>query len=366
MEEILKEFDKRNTTAKKPPLPADQLQRYSRDDLAQALTRFSKALRDVLPLLEQQQQHGDEAKINDNYGVSAQWLLNILEPISSDLGTTQIARLVLEATQNTPEQQEEALFAALGASEEAMSALFEIFPRMNEIRQNVTLKDIGLSEDDFGQTQAVSQDDPTELERQQLRQEAMDAAQVAVLAQAEVDALVASQMSGPSSGATHTIARKSEIELQKAARKAHKRAAQAMQRAKAAGAILDDNELLAIDPDAGNTGQGGLVGHSHDQLLSLQHSLLPEGSRKYYNDQGLPSGTQRYDDDIIGYEKVIIPPPELDVSKLPARVRIDDVMDPECARVFAGTASLNPMQSTVFETAFHRRENMLICAPTGE
>ena len=112
-------------------------------------------------------------------------------------------------------------------------------------------------------------------------------------------------------------------------------------------------------------GQGGLVGRSPDEITSLQQSLLPEGSRKHYNEKRLPHGTERYDDDVIGYEKVTIPPPKLDPSKLHARLRIDDVLDTDCARAFAGTSSLNPMQSTVFDTAFHRRENMLVCAPTG-
>ena len=32
---------------------------------------------------------------------------------------------------------------------------------------------------------------------------------------------------------------------------------------------------------------------------------------------------------------------------------------------FKGTTSLNPMQSAVFERAFHTRDNLLVCAPTG-
>jgi hypothetical protein len=180
-----------------------------------------------------------------------------------------------------------------------------------------------------------------------------------------VDALIASQLAGPT-GSTHSVARKSEIELQKAARKARKRAAQAQQRAKEAGAILEEGDLLTINPEAGTMGQGGLMGRTHDELLALQQSLLPEGSKTYYGEQGLPNGTVREDDDVIGYEKVTIPPPDIDPSKLHARLRIDDIMDDNCAKAFAGTSSLNPMQSTVFDTAFHRRENMLVCAPTGE
>jgi hypothetical protein len=165
------------------------------------------------------------------------------------------------------------------------------------------------------------------------------------------------------SGSTHTIARSSDMEAHKTAKKAAKRAAQALQRAKAAGAVIDESELLAVDESV--MGSGGLIGRSTDALRALQESLLPEGSRKHYTEEGLPSGTIREDDDIIGYERVIIPPPVSDASKLHARLNIRDILDPACAKAFAGTASLNPMQSTVFDTAFNRRENMLVCAPTG-
>jgi hypothetical protein len=368
MEEILKEFDERNATTKFPPLAAEEAALYSRDDLVQALTRLAEAVRDVAPLFEQQQrvtkEDVDETKTDD--GIDAKWLLSVLERVSSDLGVDQMARLVVEASQlpNTPQQQEEALFSILGASEEAMTALLEIFPRMTDIRKCISLNDLDFDQHNHNPT--VSYMDPAEAERQRLRQEAVDAAQVAAFAQAEVNALVISQqMSGPT-GSTHTVARKSEIELRKNAQKAHKRAAQALQRAKEVGAILEEEELLTINSEAVTMGQGGLMGRTHDELLALQQSLLPEGSRKYYSEQGLPNGTVREFNEDSGYEKVTIPPPDMDPSKLHARLRVHDIMDHQCARAFAGTTSLNSMQSTVFDTAFHRRENMLVCAPTGE
>ena len=33
---------------------------------------------------------------------------------------------------------------------------------------------------------------------------------------------------------------------------------------------------------------------------------------------------------------------------------------------FRGIKQLNPIQSTVFETAYNTSENMLVCAPTGD
>lgn len=375
MEAILLQFDTQKAELRNDAANNNRRPSYDPRDVARALEGLAVALRSALPLLEGRQRRRasrHEKRRGDDDGsdtIDARWLLRTLRPVPSDLGTAQIARLVVEAsTLGDSQQQEEALFSALGASEEAMAALFQIFPHMGEIRHNVTLRDLGVHEDGGGATTSATRTtttvDPAEAERQRLRNEAWNAAQVAAIAQAEVDAAM-----GPSggAGATHTITRSSEMQLQKAARKAQKRAAQTLERAKAAGAILDGSDLMAMQDAASGAmmGQGGLVGRSHDELLALQASLMPEGSRKHYNDQGLPTGTERFDDEVIGYERVTIPPPHLDPSRLHARLQIEDILDPECARAFAGTTSLNPMQSTVFDTAFHRRENMLVCAPTG-
>jgi DEAD/DEAH box helicase len=363
---------------------ADHDHHTKSQDVADAIRRFAVALRDTLPLFTediQAQQQSDGGSDDDDDGINARWLLRTLQDVPTELGgTSQLAKTVWDACHLPADRQEEALFAALGASEEAMTALFQIFPHTTEIANNIMAHELGgavggkSSNGEVYNSAALvfTQEDPEELERQRLRQEAYDTAQVAAIAQAEVDALRPGGGSNSNSlggGATHSIARSSELEAQKAARKAQKRAAQAMARAKAAGAIIDDEDFMSLGAHAAasnNTfGQGGLVGRSADDIASLQQSLLPEGSRKHYNDKGLPNGTERYDDDVIGYERVTIPPPRLDPSKLHARLRIDDVLDPDCAKAFAGTTSLNPMQSTVFDTAFHRRENMLVCAPTG-
>ena len=327
---------------------------FARDDVSEALTRFVTALREALPLLEGESktETHDEATSN----INIYWLLSLVERIPSELGSYQLARAVWDASKLTDEnQRQEALFAALGFSEEAMEVLFQIAPHLSEIHDN-------LSEADFGDyTPRAPEEtiDETEQLRRRLRQEALDAAQVAAIAQAEVDALAA-----PTGfGATHTIVRASDIKAQKMAKNAAKRAAQAMQKAKEAGAIIDESELLAVDLSV--MGSGGLLRRSQDELRALQESLLPEGSRMHHAEHGLPTGTTREDDDKIGYEKVTIPPPVVDVSKLHPRLRIRDIMDPDCAIAFQGTESLNPMQSTVFDTAFNRRENMLVCAPTG-
>jgi hypothetical protein len=326
---------------------------YPRDDVSQALSRFTEALRQVLPILEQ------ETRDDEGESINAKWLLNLCEKIPSELPPSHLARAVWDASHLLDEgQKQEALFAALGVSEEAMDILFQIAPHLPQIKQNIQLSDLG---EDFSPQLAFPTEflDEAEMNRRRLRQEALDAAHVAAIAQAEAEASM-----GPSmSGTTHSITRSSDVEAQKTARKAAKRASQALLRAKAAGAIIEDSELLAIDMSI--MGNGGLMGSSADQLRSLQQSLLPEGSREYHHEQGLPYGTIREDNLVIGYERVIVPPPVLDASKFHARFKISDILDPDCARAFAGTTSLNPMQSAVFDTAFNRRENMLVCAPTG-
>ncbi|CAK0831735.1 unnamed protein product [Prorocentrum cordatum] len=76
----------------------------------------------------------------------------------------------------------------------------------------------------------------------------------------------------------------------------------------------------------------------------------------------LPEGTERKM--LKGYEKVTVPAaPTFDHTT----VELRPVRDmPEWARVaFKGTESLNTIQSIVYNAAFGRSQNMLICAPTG-
>lgn len=344
MEEILKQFEEGEGLGKTEP--------FSHDDASQALNRFVEALRQALPFLE-----GEEKIDEPDDAINPHWLLNLVKTIPSELSSSQLARSVLDASHLKDEgQQQEALFNALGASEEAMNVLFQIAPNIPEIKRNIRYEDFGETAPAFSPVEYL---DEEEMERQRLRQEAFDAAHVAALAKAEADSIAGSG----GVGHTHSITRSSDVEAQKAARKAAKRATQALQRAKAAGAIIEESELLEVD--ASVMGHGGLMGQSQDQLRELQQMLLPEGSRKHYDQQGLPNGTEREENDAIGYERVTIPAPVLDASKLHPRLKIDDVIDQDCAIAFGGVDSLNPMQSTVFETAFNRRENMLVCAPTG-
>lgn len=344
MERLLSEFEKEDSYNLKIE------KNYANEQvISLSLVKFAEALRRCSALLEKDEESKDE----DHGEVNAEWLLSLCKSVPSELGVEQLARALWDASHLQGEgNQQEALFAALGASDEAVMALFEIVPKLPQIKQNIDPSQLG------GGPQILSSNDiidEEELRRQRLRQEALNAAQVAAIAQAE-----AAAASGPSRfGSTHTIRRKSEMQEQKLAQKAVKKAAQALQRAKAAGAIIEESELLAVNQMG--FGGGGLIGQSADQVKDFQSSLMPEGSRQYHGEPDLPSGTIREDNDVIGYERVTIPPPILDTSKLHPRLNIADILDPDCALAFSGTETLNPMQSTTFDTAFNRRENMLVC-----
>ena len=405
MEAILKRYDdeRRQSTAKATAKAAattmtskNKTERNNNNnnsdaDISVALKQLIRALRDVLTSLEG---NDDETKTSDEYdnnnntnnndnnnGIDAQWLIQLLRPVATDEEHLSLmVRLVWEAATQSQDQQqqEEALFTALGASEEAMAALFTIVPNAIEIRKNITLdslREAGIVTDDNNTNSSSSNnnnystyEDPVEIERQRLRQDAYEAAQIAAIAQAEADAVTGV---GASAHATHSVTRSSEQVLIKAARKAQKRANQTFQKAKAAGAVIDENDLYHYGGtgDGLTMGDGGLMNRSEDDLRAMQASLAPEGSRILSNEPTLPSGTIREYNDVIGYEKVIIPAPRLDPDSLHERLRLDEIFvnenEIDCARAFKGTDSLNPMQSAVFETAFRRRENLLVCAPTG-
>lgn len=344
MEEALRNIDRQ-----KKPVFHDE---FSAPEVAESLQKVVEALRKSLPLLDP----GHRAAVDQPQStVSVDWLLAVCSKVPSQLGVEHLAKAVVDASHLPSEtQQQAALFDALGASEAAMEVLFEIASNLNEIRQKIKMSDIALEEQKVNSSEFDDVIvDPEERRRQMLRQEALDAAQVAALAKEEADALSPST----SSGVTHTVTRASGMEAQKNAQKAAKRAAQALKKAKEAGAIVDEKELMAVD--TGQIGGGGMMGMSQDQVWELQKSLLPEGSREYYDQQGLPKGTTRVHEGNL--ERVIIPPTRRDQMDLPQRLKIRDIMDRTASVAFSGTESLNPMQSTVFETAFHTRQNMLIC-----
>ena len=61
------------------------------------------------------------------------------------------------------------------------------------------------------------------------------------------------------------------------------------------------------------------------------------------------------------------PAPMRKKSMLRACLSLDEVLgaDSDEWMAFAGTDSLNPMQSAVFDATCNTHENLLICAPTG-
>lgn len=340
-----------------------------------ALEALAAALQAVLPLLADHQHYRQDAAITkssttttsddaSSNKIDAAWLRQQLQAIPTELGTDYLMHQVWEATRLPDEaRQQTALFDVLGASEEAMQVMFAaIAPNLSKIAL-LSESELQTNTNGANSSGAGGADetlvDIEEEQRRYLFREAQDAAQMAALAQAQVDA-----MTGGGSVGTHTVARASDKQMIKWAEKTKKRAATALQRAKDAGAIVDEQDLLNLDSFA-SAGAGGMMGQetSQEMLYALQSSLLPEGAKHYYDKRGLPVDTIVESTD--EYEKAIIPATPRDLSKLPARKVLSEYLTPVQRIAFSGTTSLNPMQSQVFERAFASRDNLLVCAPTG-
>ena len=316
---------------------------------AEATRKLVDSLRQLLAL---KQLYTNTSASERNEEINAVWLLNVCSTISSQLGPYHLARAIWSAARLHDEaQQQGALFDALGES--GMDVMFQVAQHMKDIKR---IPEQDLPRETVASVPSDVTVDLEEQRRQRLLQEAQDAAHVAAIAREEANRHISTSGSG-----THSVTRKSDLKLQKDAEKAEKRAEKALKAARDGGAIIDESAFIAMHNAA--LGNGGLMGVSKEELWQLQHSLLPEGTREYQEKQGLPKGTEREYGE--GYEKVTIPAIRRDEKNMHRRLHIADILDEQCAKAFAGTTTLNPMQSTVFETAFTRRDNMLVCAPTG-
>jgi hypothetical protein len=198
---------------------------------------------------------------------------------------------------------------------------------------------------------------------QKLREEALEALNIAAIAKAEAESATIKSTATISGGSsiTHSVTRASEKLLLKEAKRAAKIASAAVARANEAGITVGEEHLLSsldissLRDEADNFQKTkGLAGMTEESLQLMKANLLPEGSKQYYESRGLPLETKREYGD--GYEKVVIPPRTLDKSKRHPRVKISDVMSMVESMAFAGTEYLNPMQSVVFESAFLSQE----------
>jgi hypothetical protein len=170
-----------------------------------------------------------------------------------------------------------------------MEVLMEVTPNLPEIRTRIRLANLnGMKNDvagDGGFAEGATVVDLEEERRQLLLQDTLDTAQIAAIAKAVLEAIEGTA----NSGMTHTATRKSDMQAKKYAEKAISRAAKAMKRAKDAGAIIDESDLLAVNQEA--PGSGGLMNRSEEEVWQLQQSLMLDRSRQYYDKRGLPHGT---------------------------------------------------------------------------
>lgn len=92
--------------------------------------------------------------------------------------------------------------------------------------------------------------------------------------------------------------------------------------------------------------------------------LLPEGTRVHHEmNKGLPLGALKTVGP--GFEEVFIPAARnAPIVPKGGLVSVSS-LEPWAQKAFAGTSTLNTIQSTVFGAAYHTSQNLLICAPTG-
>jgi hypothetical protein len=224
-----------------------------------------------------------------------------------------------------------------------------------------------------------------------LRAGAYEAAGLVSDLRAELRSLDADDAAPPGGGGaahtTHSVARRSDKDAEKSRKRAIRAAMNAVNAAREAGALTGDDEATLrgildggkADATISATTRDeeaelfrrprGLDGMTSRELDDMRLGLLPEGTRVFDDGslRGLPRGTIREIKEGM-YERVIIPPPTLDRSNQAERINLDEALgrDTEERMAFEGASSLNPMQSAVFEMAYNTRENLLICAPTGE
>jgi len=346
---------------------------------------------------------------NNNKDNTAKWLYNTCSKLPTPLPPLQFTIETLSAI-NTGKSDESkmqsTLFELFGEGEKSIEILFEIIGKADEIRKNVTvdsLKQVAECVDGNVATNGnigSSGRNDTQLQHDrlyQLRSDAYEATNLAVAIRTEQQH---QQSSGYTSRGTHSITRKSDKEAEKTYKRIIKQAITAVNVAREAGALTESDELFLVSqlPSVANSKSNGNIGHnnnrggmeqmlrneeallynnnhtrgldgmSNEQIQSMKYNLAPEGT-KQYNDsstRGLPKGTERIYEK--HYEKVIIPAPVREKSLLRSRINLDEVLgegtDERLA--FGGVKSLNPMQSTVFDSAYTSRENLLICAPTGK
>jgi activating signal cointegrator complex subunit 3 len=300
---------------------------------------------------------------------TAIWLYNLVATVPSPLDVLTLSVAILNACKLEDEMQiQSSLFDTLGESERALEVLFQIVPRAREISSSVTeenLRKFHTTGTSVVDSSIIPEVDPEMEALDQLRRDAMEKAQYVALLRAELG-IDEDTRRGPSK-TTHTVKRTSDKAAMKMLERAEKQAAAALAAAKEVGAIIDDNDeqydASALMDEAINRNHTGLHRMTESEFRQFQANLLPENTLEYHEKRRLPAGTLR--EYYEGYEMVTIPAAVQDPSKLNRRIVLEEVMNEYEMKAFAGTKSLNPMQSAVFKAAFTSNENLLICAPTG-
>ena len=126
-------------------------------------------------------------------------------------------------------------------------------------------------------------------------------------------------------------------------------------------------ELITNKPVEEEGKAKGDTHHRELRLINLQGLGLEDEAAAHRNVRAmLPTTTSGVGGRFDTHDEVILPPSGEYRGNIAAK-NIDDAFPPWAQEVFktTATATLNPMQSKVYDCAFLTDNNMLVCAPTG-
>ena len=153
-----------------------------------------------------------------------------------------------------------------------------------------------------------------------------------------------------------TFAHKTEGERKREMEAKLRKEIRGLREREGAGLQAEDGDTAMGDTSAQNTALGAR------SMLDLETLAFAQGGHLMANKRcELPQGSQRISHK--GYEEVLVPATRnMDDDEVLKKIT---ELPTWAQPAFAGTETLNRIQTKVYETALFSPENMLVCAPTG-
>ena len=273
---------------------------------------------------------GDGSSSIEGTEINSTWLIEKCTSVAKLMSPQQMAGLIIEACRS--QDFDNKLFEILGADEVSLNLLFEEIAPNAEAIAKISMEEEKVRNNANMNNGAIVQEEKSS---DDLLREYEEAATLATIARVQIRHIESQH-----------IQRDSDKIILKEAKAAIKRASILKSKLPFRPEELDKFNFSNVKA----TGTG---------------VLAPAGTKQFYEESKLPSGTEQEMHD--GYELFRCPPPMSHYEELSRReaIVLDDVMGGELREIFTGVERLNPMQSGVFDYAFKNRGNMLVCAPTG-